>query len=192
MLFSLTSCATTMQSSPEDLKKLQANEGIVTGSVQIKGGKDLIGRTKWKLAVIPVDGKRSEYQLEAHRDGKEELFTAKMIAGKYLISKVYQDGFSTFVSYVNIQFSVEPGVTKYIGKLLIEFPEEYIKMGTKYTISIEDDKTSFLSNTEQLAGISPRNIVTDLMTSQYKTSCLTGPLSFAGAPVTVTVTPDCQ
>ena len=40
-----------MQMSLDELKSIQPNEGIVIGSVHIKGGKDLLGRTKWNLAA---------------------------------------------------------------------------------------------------------------------------------------------
>jgi hypothetical protein len=36
-------CGTSMQTSSESLNRLAATEGIVVGSVHIKGGKDILG-----------------------------------------------------------------------------------------------------------------------------------------------------
>lgn len=36
-------CGTSMQTSSEDLNRLTTTEGIVVGSVHIKGGKDILG-----------------------------------------------------------------------------------------------------------------------------------------------------
>ena len=57
--------ATSMQISTEDLNRLTPTEGIVVGSVQIKGGKDILGRTG------------------GSRGGAEEVFVAKMEADDY-------------------------------------------------------------------------------------------------------------
>ena len=49
-------CATSMQMSTEDLNRLTPTEGIVVGSVQIKGGKDILGRTGWTLLAQRLRG----------------------------------------------------------------------------------------------------------------------------------------
>ena len=188
----LSGCATTMQMPPEELKKLQPNEGVVIGSVQIKGGKDLLGRTRWNLVAKRNDNAGSEYSMVAHREGNEEYFTTRMAAGEYRIYKMYQDGFSKFTSPLNVQFKVETGKTKYLGKLVIEFPPEFLTIGTAYKIMVDDAKEKALEYSEKVAGLSVNDVATDLLTPQYRTSCLTGPLSVGVGSITVAVTPGCQ
>lgn len=161
----VSGCATTMQMqmSPEELKKLQPNEGIVIGSVQIKGGKDLLGRTKWSLAAKQTNNADPEYTIAAHRDGAEEFFATKMIAGDYHIFKLYQEGFSTFTVPTDIQFKVEPGKTEYLGRLVIEFPPGFITVMTPIKIAVEDAKEEVLDSLTKKAGLAVSDVATNLM-----------------------------
>lgn len=161
----VSGCATTMQMSPEELKGLQPNEGVVLGSVQIRGGKDLLGRTKWTLAAKRTDNSGTEYSIVAHREGEEEFFVTRMAAGIYRIYKLYQEGFSTFNVSTNVQFRVEPGKTKYLGRLVIEFPPGFITVNTPIKIAVEDAKDKALDSSAQRAGISVKDVATDLMTT---------------------------
>lgn len=166
----VSGCATTMQMSPEELKTLQPNEGIVIGSVHIKGGKDILGRTKWNLAAKKTDYTGTEYSIQAHREGEEEFFAVRMVAGDYRFYKLYQEGFSTFTSFTNIRFKVESGKTKYLGRLVIEFPPEFLTVMTKFKIEIEDIKEQAIGNVAKKTGLTVRDVATDLMTSQ---ECIT-------------------
>jgi hypothetical protein len=67
-------CGTAMQTSSENLNPLTATEGIVVGSVHIKGGKDILGRTGWTLIAQRITGPLSAlapdglgYRLNASR-----------------------------------------------------------------------------------------------------------------------------
>ena len=74
----VSGCATTMQMSHEELKKIQPNEGIVIGTVLIKGGKDILGRNSWALVAKSIKDTSLmsslvypgfEYTIQASRDG---------------------------------------------------------------------------------------------------------------------------
>lgn len=164
LLVSGCATTTTMQMSPEELGRLQPNEGIVLGSVHIKGGKDLLGRTKWTLAAKRLDNSGPEYSIQAHREGNEEFFISRMEGGDYRIYRLYQGGFSSFSSSPNIQFNVEPGKTKYLGRLVIEFPPGLMGVWTQIKIAIEDAKEEALDSSAQKAGLAVGDVTTDLMT----------------------------
>nr|BAJ06893.1 hypothetical protein [uncultured bacterium] len=156
-------CATTpMQMSPEELTGPQPNEGIVFGSIQIKGGKDVLGRTKWNLAAIQTDDTGGIYSITAHRNGEEVYFSTKLAAGNYHFYELYQEGFSTFRASTNIQFRVESLKTKYIGKLVVEFPPGFITVRTPIMLTVENVMDEVL-NSSSSYGISVNDVITDLM-----------------------------
>ena len=161
----VSGCATSMQMqmSPDELKNIQPNEGIVIGAVHIKGGKDLLGRTKWNLAAEQTNNAGPKYSIAAHRDGAEEFFATKMIAGNYHIFKLYQEGFSTFTVPTDIQFKVEPGKTVYLGRLVIEFPPGLIAVWTPIKIAVEDAKEEALDSLTKKTGLAVSDVATKLM-----------------------------
>jgi hypothetical protein len=164
-----------MQMSREELGGLQANEGIVLGSIQIRGGKDLLGRTKWNLAAKRTDNTGSEYSIAANREGEEEFFITRMAAGDYRIYRLYQEGFSTFSASASVYFKVEPGKTKYIGRLVVEFPPGLITITTPVKMTVEDAKEKALDKVSQRAGIAVGDVATDLLTTVAEAA--------AGAPL---------
>ena len=168
----LYGCATTMQMSPEDLKLVAPNEGIIVGSIQIKGGKDILGRKSWELVAksIKDTGLMSslissgfEYTIQASRDGEEEVFVTKIPAGNYQFWKIYQPGFSTFTTKTNIQFKVRPSKTTYIGRLVVEFPLEFLNAFTRFQLRVDDAKVSALDIASRKFGLSGEEVITDLM-----------------------------
>src|SRR2546427_3523128 len=185
LLFS--GCTTSMQMSSADLKELSTNEGIVIGSMQIKGGQGVLGRTKWEIIAeeIQVQVTSSSsflsslfpspnigFAVQAHRDGDEEFFVTKMPAGNYRFWTFHQPGFSTATAPINIKFRVEPGKTTYIGRLLIEFPPGSLKAFTRFKITIEDTKEAALDAAKKRDGFAATDVVTDLMNSQVRSGCL--------------------
>src|SRR5438552_18425925 len=96
-------CATSMQMSTEDLNRLTPTEGIVGGSAQIKGGKDILGRTGGTLLAQRLRGPLTcpvpeglEYRPNPCSGGAEEVLVARMEAGDYRSSKLSQHGMSAF------------------------------------------------------------------------------------------------
>jgi hypothetical protein len=168
-LFS-AACGSTMQMSSEDLNRLTPTEGIVIGSVLIKGGTDVLGRTGWTLLAQRVRGPLSSlappelgYSLNASRGGTEEVFVAKMEAGDYQFSQLSQQGFSTFTADMNVKFGVQAAKNVYVGRLIVEFPPGVLMAGARFRTKIEDVKESTLTAARQKSGLSLGDVVTDLM-----------------------------
>jgi len=107
----------------QEVRDPTSNEGVVVGSVMMRGGRDILGRTKWDLSIVKAgqgSGFVPDYSIQAHRGGDEELFVTTMPAGEYRISRL-QLPFSNFSYPINVPFQVQPGRTSYIGRLLSNF-----------------------------------------------------------------------
>jgi len=163
----VSGCATSMQMPVQEFSHIDRNEGIVVGSVLVKGGKDLLGRTSWTLHVEGMDPDLKNFSIDVKRDGDEAIFATKMLAGKYHFSRLQQYGFSTFEFDIDVSFTVYPEKTVYIGRLVIEFPEGLINIGTLIFYSIEDAKDQTLASAEKTHGDLVRNAVTDLAEADY-------------------------
>jgi hypothetical protein len=142
------------------------DEGIVVGSVLMKGGRDILGRTKWDLAIVRV-GSGSElapdYSISAHRGGDEEVFVTTAPAGWYRIIRL-QLPFSNFSYPLDWRFQVQPGKTLYIGRLLIEFPDEMISIYTGVRLRAEDQKDTTIAKAEAQSRRKLGDVTTQLMT----------------------------
>lgn len=169
----VSGCATTMQMSHEELKKIQPNEGIVIGTVLIKGGKDILGRNSWALVAKSIKdtslmsslvSSGFEYTIQASRDGEEEVFVTRIPAGDYHFWKLFQPGFSSATAKTNVQFRVQPGKTTYIGRLVVEFPPGFITASTRFLLRVENAKASALDSASRKFGLSGDEAITDLMT----------------------------
>ena len=163
-------CASSMQMSSEDLNRLTPTEGIVIGSVQVKGGKDILGRTSWTLLAQRIKGPMSslvpaglEYSLNASRGGAEEVFVTKMEAAEYRFSKLTQQGFSNFSADTNINFGVQAGKNVYVGRLIVEFPPGLLMVGTRVRTVVEDARESTLDAARQKSGLRLDDVSTGLM-----------------------------
>lgn len=183
-LFVLTlflSACVTMQMSPEELKQVGPTEGVVIGSLQIKGGADILGRSKWAFEAIPVPPSHKEplakpirpYTLQATRDGDEELFVTKLPSGMYSFWKLYQPGFSNFIQRTDVYFTVQPGTITYIGRLVVEFPPGLIsslppnRFGCstlRFKLMVEDAMVPTLERVRQNYGLSTDVVIPNLMT----------------------------
>lgn len=178
----LSGCATTMQMSPEELTRVTPNEGLVVGSLQIRGGADVLGRTQWELVAMRIKDSRManlaspgmEYSIQASRDGAEEVFATKMPVGDYVFWKLYQSGFSNFTQKTGVYFTVRPAQVTYIGKLVVDFPPGLIssspphpitgRTGLQFRLRVEDVKAPTLESARKKYGLSGDNVITDLMT----------------------------
>ena len=150
-------CATSSKITPEDLKSLAPNEGVAIGSVIIRGGDDLLGRTEWEL--VAKDNNDSSmfpdnYSIIANRDGDEKIFALKIPAGNYTFFVLSQSGFSTFKSKMNLSFTVQPTEPVYIGRIIIEFPPGYITAFTNIRYKVVDAKDDVAENVKNIYGIS--------------------------------------
>ncbi len=161
----VSGCAPSMRMPVQQFTHIDRNEGIVVGSVLVKGGKDLLGRTSWTLQVEGMDPDLKDFSIDVKRDGDEAIFVTKMLAGKYHFSGLKQYGFSTFEFDIDVPFTASPEKTVYIGRLVIEFPEGLINIGTLIFYSIEDAKDQTLASAEKTHGDLVRNAVTELMST---------------------------
>ena len=112
------------------------NEGIVLGSVRVRGGTDLFGRTKWNLLISRL-GTDTGYSIEVQRDGAEEVFAIAMPAGTYRAHDLALP-VGNFSFKMDARFEVHPGKPLYIGRILVEFPEGLILTVTKIAVSVQD------------------------------------------------------
>lgn len=148
-----------------EVREPTANEGIVVGSVVIKGGRDLLGRTGWDLSIVKAGNEGAltpDYSIRAHRGGDEEIFVATVPAGDYRISRI-QLPFSNFNYPLKVPFRVEPGKGTYIGRLVVEFPDEMISIYTRIRLSVEDAKDAVIPKAEARSRRKLGDVTTSLM-----------------------------
>lgn len=159
LILLFTGCATSMKMTPTELRNLAPNEGVIVGSLIVKGGKDLLGRTKWELVAKNDSGMFSkQFSITANRDEGEEIFASKLPAGDYNFSELRQTGFSTFKAKTNLRFTVQPNKPVYIGRIVIEFPPGLINMSTKFHIKVDDAKEDVMEKVSNLYGINLNNV----------------------------------
>ena len=165
----LAGCATSMQDaklSQDELDKLSPKEGVVVGSLLIRGGKDALGRTKFRLIAKIIDKSGHKLSLDAHRNGDEEIFVSKLPAGSYRFLSFYQPGISTFAWKINIKFQVQPGKKVYVGRLIFDFPkDETITIWSQIRITIEDAIDVTLSDANSKYNIKLNDLTKNFMIS---------------------------
>lgn len=168
-IFLLSGCATSMKMAPEDLKNLSSNDGIIVGSLNVTGGKDLLGRVEWALIAKNDNDSgfapSKKYSITAMRDKGEEIFVSKMPVGNYTFYELSQPGFSSFKAKTNFGFTVQPGKIVYIGRLLVKFSPGLINFSTKIHYKVEDAKDIIIGNVNKLYGIDLEKSVSNLATT---------------------------
>ncbi len=163
LLLLFSGCATPMKMAPVDLQNLTPNEGVVVGSIIVKGGKALL--KKWNLSTENLSDSSTfskTYSITANRDEGEEIFASKMPAGDYSFSNLTQP-FSTFRVETYLPFTVKPNKTVYIGRIIIEFPPGFINIFTKVDIKVEDAREDIMASVSNQYGISLKNVETGLV-----------------------------
>lgn len=152
--FLLSGCA-SMNSSKEELRGIEENEGIVVGSVLLtveqgdaneSGWAFLKGRKAGELEYsvgISDTGTgfnpfKTTYSLPA-TPGKEAFFVKKLPAGNYRMDNIGPSGFlAPQLSFpLGLSFGVKPQKVSYIGKLVVNLPDR-IGMGRSFRFSIQD------------------------------------------------------
>lgn len=165
---SFASCATEMAMTSDELANLGPDEGLILGSVEVEGGDDILGRTRWELVATEADREwfvtpASDYTIEASREGEEVVFLTKMPAGEYRFYKLRQPGFSAFEADVDVLFSVIRGRTTYIGKLFVLFPPGNINVFTRFQVSVQSALEAALAKARAEHGIELPTVGTELM-----------------------------
>lgn len=184
-LLLLSGCVPSLQMPIETFSKIEKNEGVIIGSIQMKGGEDLLGRKSWELSAKTFETEEeckyikkrsayralfikptcpsSEYSIEVIRDGKESHFVAKLPAGEYHFVCLRGLGFSSFLRRTDVHFTVQPNKTVYIGRLLMEFPPETITKLSDIRQTVENDKDLTIKSMEKTYEKLVRNAITNLM-----------------------------
>ncbi len=164
----LVGCRTGMRMSAADLQTLGPDDGIVVGSFLVKGGKDILGRKRWKLVAERLGAGAglfsfvSEYAVEADSDGREVIFVAKMPAGTYRFYKIVRP-FTPLKARTDLEFQVQAGRTIYIGRLVLAFPIGWITSFTRFQLNVEDVRATSISGAESEYGVTLSDVLTDLM-----------------------------
>ena len=171
VMIMVSGCATStsMQMPVQECAHIDRTEGIVVGSVLMKGGKALLGHKSYRLVVKGMDPDLKNFSVDVKRDGNEVIFVTKMPAGQYCFTRLYPR-FSNVYDPINVAFVVRPGQTVYIGRLLIEYPEGLITAHTYFSVSVEDAKDQTLASVEETHGNMMRDVVTDLMSQPGTTT----------------------
>ncbi len=154
-IFLFNSCATSSKVTPESLKSLAPNEGIAIGSLIVRGGDDIFGRTEWELiakndndsGMFPI-----KYSVIANRDGEEEIFALTMPAGDYTFFVLSQT--LSFKIKMKLHFTVQPNKPVYIGRIIIEFPPGYINIYTNIHYKVDDAKEDITEKVKSLYDVS--------------------------------------
>ncbi len=158
----LGACAKSLDMSGEQIPMPGPDEGIVVGSLLVQAeqqppdswvnrwfGRKAAGFT-YEFEIVRIqttDSKGEEpyterYELDA-KPGEERTFIARLKAGDYLIKGFYHEGLSAMGGRLGVMFSVAPGTTRYIGRLLVEVPRT-VTMGTGFTYRVEDARETTL------------------------------------------------
>lgn len=157
-IFLLNGCATSSKVTSADLKTLAPSEGIAIGSLIIRGGDDMFGRTEWKLIAKNDNDSGmfpSNYPIIANRDGEEKIFALKMPAGDYTFFVLSQTtALSSFKIKMKLGFTVQPNKPVYIGRIIIEFPPGEITVATNIRYKVDDAKDDITEKVKSLYDVS--------------------------------------
>ena len=148
-----------METPVKELSQIDQDNGVVVGSILIRGRgkKHIFGRKqRWVLDVKGYKNPKSKaYSIEVFGE-EEKVFVTEMPAGEYYFRKLR---FGNAHAALNQGFTVHRGKTVYLGRLLIEYHER----GLGFSLKIENAKEKTLAAAEKTYGSLVRNAVTDLM-----------------------------
>ena len=176
----LFGCAATtqMQMPVQDVSQMAQNEGIVMGSVLMKGGKDILGRKGWRLEVSGIDPNLNNFSIDVEHGGEEAVFVTKMLAGQYRFSRLTQLGFSNAYADIDVPFTAHPEKTTYVGRLVMEFPSGFIGAGSGFSVEVEDVKDQTIASAEKTYGNLVRDPFTHLMGEEQYLAAIEIPRTF--------------
>ena len=173
----LAGCATTIEPVSTFAKQpLLPDEGQVVGSMVVRipnAEKDDVGfwralltdkSSKYKYGIyIGKKGQLKGYIFDVI-PGEEKYFSIKLTDGEYKIEQL-RASFSNYTARLDLRFSVIPGETVYVGKLLILVPP---RLPGRIKVVIEDDQKKALSVLIKDSGIKEHGIVKRLMVNHRK------------------------
>lgn len=154
----LVGCTSPVQMKAADLHEIGPTEGRVFGSVLVvvaplaenesswawTQGRKASGfdysllLEKYKEGLFDLGGEERSIRVEP---GKEEGFALKLEQGRYLFTKLKQEGFSNLEMGLGASFEVTPGKTTYVGRIVIELPAR-MALFSQGTARIEDARAT--------------------------------------------------
>lgn len=159
LAWSLSSCASSLDMSHEQIAAPGPEWGIVIGSVLVRqeqkgSGADTAVRdqsTMFEVEVVQVQpgdpNGESPYAARYHVDataGLDRPFLARLRPGRYLIKNFYRTGMAGTGGDLNLVFESQSGRVVYIGQLLVEVPPQ-LTHGKDYRFSVHDTHDITLS-----------------------------------------------
>lgn len=152
MMWTFTSCASSLDMSHERIAAPGPEWGIVIGSVLVRQapnglGPDTAARdrsTMFEFDVVQIQPRdpsgegphAARYQVDAML-GQERPFLSRLRPGRYLIKNFYRTGMSGTGGDLNLVFESQSGRVVYIGQLLVEVPPQLTR-GNEYRFSVQD------------------------------------------------------
>lgn len=176
-LWLLTGCANSLDMSDRQLSRVEPNEGLVIGSILVDAHEvpsrswttSLFGRKAagftydFEIVHVTETDPQGEfpyadrYELEVE-PGVERTFMARLKAGDYLIKRFHHEGLSAMGGGVGVLFSVDPGMTQYVGRLRLSLPER-VTLGTGFTFRVENAHDETVAAVKAVKQIVPQPVV---------------------------------
>lgn len=173
-----------MQMKEGELNSIAPSEGLIIGSLQIvvedppdgklSFWKTSLSKTEWHLELqnknstflekmSPVSG----YQISAMAGGEEIPFLTKLPGGTYQFTRIYKGGWTNFEGSLSESFTVTPGVTTYIGKLVVTLPAE-VGYSARLSTVIEDKQEDTVLLLAKKQGLEITNVSKKLMANRFQ------------------------
>lgn len=202
----LSGCASTMNSSKEELRSIGDKEGVVIGSVLItvkKGSKDesawsfLKGRKADDLKyTIRISDSGYEHPFKKRYSipattREEVVFIKKLPAGNYKMDNlgvVSWGGNQVFSFPLSIYFDVKPQQATYIGRLTVNLPERFL-MGKHFSglipakVNILDAQQETIKKLKNEYPSITSDMITSLATNQKPISLIAALMKYPQLPI---------
>jgi len=191
----LGGCATSMNKIADANQPLTASEGIVVGSVLVRVGKINIPLPFPVSASLLRPARSIGYSLEVGvpRDirsimekpiaidkqfllniepDEEKIFVTRMPAGPHVFDRLVPRGYEEAATLLGIRFSVAPGTTTYIGRVIFDLPEKLPLLlpqgfySLKFTTQVEDAQEATIDSIRSTHSRIVENVVKDLMRAE--------------------------
>jgi hypothetical protein len=153
LLFGLASCAKLFDMSGERIAVPGPEWGVVIGSVLVQPEEIASGATgkavdvsgsSYEFDIVRIqpgdpDGEGpyvEKYRLEL-KAGEERIFISRLRSGHFLIKSFRDEQMTGLGGDLNLVFSSMGGEIRYIGRVLVEIPQQVSK-GKRYRFTVEN------------------------------------------------------
>jgi len=168
-LLMLAGCSTTsLDMGDKPIEPPGPGWGIVVGSVLVEAEDDppdswwnrMFGRNAegftYEFQIVRIEWTdrkggghpfAEQYRLEV-KPKVERTFVSRLPVGNYLIKTFRHEGLSAIGGDLEVKFSVEPGRTQYLGRLILDVPRR-VSFGTPYTFRIANARDTAIAALRQ-------------------------------------------